>query len=112
MSDIEIATRFLEAMSSRDFETAQRLFAADAEVVAPDGTTSAAEFLQGIREWGGFDNLDLSIEDRVVSEEDGLIVSRSKRVFRWRESDEVAYEQPAEARITVEGGRIKRVEMR
>ncbi len=112
MSDIEIATRYLETMSSRDFEMAQRLFAADAEVVAPDGTTSAAEFLQGVREWGGFDSLDLSIEDRVGTEEDGVIVSRSKRVFRWKESGEVAYEQPAEARVTVEGGRIKRVEMR
>jgi len=81
-------------------------------VIGPDGTTSAAEFLHGVREWGGFDNLDVSIEDRVVTEEEGEIVSRSTRVFRWKGSGEVAYEQPAEARVTVEGGRITRVEMR
>jgi limonene-1,2-epoxide hydrolase len=66
VSDIEIATRFLEAMSWRDFETAKRLFAGDAEVVAPDGTTSAAGFLQGVRELLFGDNPVLNAEVEIV----------------------------------------------
>lgn len=112
MNDIEIATRFLEAMSSRDFETAESLLAGDAEVTGPDGTMPATRFVQGLREWEGLDNLNVSVEDRVVTEEDGEVVSRSKRVFRWKESGEMAYEQPAEARITVASGLVRRVEMR
>jgi low temperature requirement protein LtrA/ketosteroid isomerase-like protein len=112
VNDIEIATRFLEAMSSRDFETAESLLAADAEVTAPDGTLPASEFIRGVREWEGLENLDISVENRVVTEEDGVVVSRSRRVFRWKESGEVAYDQPAEARITIVAGLVTNVEMR
>jgi hypothetical protein len=48
----------------------------------------------------------------VVTEEDGVVVSRSRRVFRWKESGEVAYDQPAEARITIVAGLVTNVEMR
>ena len=111
-TDLEVAQRFLEAMSGRDFDTAAALLSADAAVVGPDGTQSGAEFLSSLREWPGLDNLDLSVRDRVLTEEDGLIVSRATRVFTWKESGEVAYEQPAESRLTVDAGRVVKVEIR
>ena len=111
-SNREIVTRYLEALAARDYDTAASLLAPDAKIVGPDETVSGAVFLQSAREWEGLDNLDISVRDRVISEEDGVFVSRATRVFSWKESGEVAYEQPAEARLSVDAGTIVRVEMR
>src|SRR2546430_237525 len=112
MRDVEIAQRFLEAMSAGDFDAAAVLLAADAEVITPDGTSTGAEFLASMREWPGLDNLEISIRDRVITEEAGVFVSRATRMFTWKESGEVAYEQPAEAELTVDSGRVVRLESR
>ncbi len=111
-SDREIVTCYLEALAARDYDTAASLLAPDAEIVSPEETVSGAVFLQSLREWEGLDNLDISVRDRVISEEDGTFVSRATRVFSWKESGEVAYEQPAEARLSVDAGTIIRVEVR
>jgi hypothetical protein len=86
--------------------------APDAEIITPDGTVTGSEFLQGMRDWGGLDSLDISVRDRVISQESELIVSRATRVFRWKESGEVAYEQPAEVKLIVDAGTITHVDMR
>jgi hypothetical protein len=57
-----------------------------------------------MRKWPGLDNLDISIRDRVITQEGGVFVSRATRVFTWKESGEVAYEQPAEAHVTIDAG--------
>jgi ketosteroid isomerase-like protein len=111
MSDVDLAERYLEALSTRDFEAASGLLADDAEVVTPDGAMPAKAFLEEMRSWPGLDHLELSIEDRQLSEEDGAIVSTARRVFRWRESGEFAYDQPAESRVTVRDGKIVRAEI-
>jgi ketosteroid isomerase-like protein len=112
VSDADLALRYLEAMSVRDFETAELLLARDAEVVvAGEPAISGADFILGVRGFEGLDHLDVTVADRVITEEDGVIVSRSTRVFRWRESGEVAYEQPAEARMTVKDGSITKLEL-
>jgi hypothetical protein len=112
MTDLEIAQRFLEAMRARDFDAAALLLADSAEVVTPDGTKTGAEFLAEMREWPGLDNLDISIRDRVITEEGGLLVSRATRVFTWKDSGEVAHEQPAEAHLTVDAGQVVKFELR
>ncbi len=109
--DIEIAQRYFEAMNARDFDAAAVLLAADAEVVTPDGTKTGAEFLSSLRDWPGLDNLDISIRDRVIRQDGELIVSQATRVFTWKESGDVAYEQQAEAHLNVNSGRIVRLEI-
>ena len=99
-------------MSARDFDAAAALLADDAEVVTPDGTETGAGFLASMREWPGLDNLDVSVRDRVITEEAGEFVSRARRIFTWKESGEVAYEQPAEAKLTVAAGRVVKFELR
>jgi ketosteroid isomerase-like protein len=110
MKNVEIAQRYFGAMGARDFDAAALLLAADAEVITPDGTYTGSEFLASLRDWPGLDNLDISSRDRVLTEEQGVVASRATRVFTWKESGEVAYEQPSEARLTIVAGRIVRLE--
>jgi hypothetical protein len=105
-SDFEIAKRYFDAMAARDYKRAGALLAPDAEIITPDGAVSGSDFLESMRNWSGLDNLDISVRDRVLSEEDGLVVSRAIRVFSWKESGEVAYEQPAEMKMIVTGETI------
>lgn len=51
-------------------------------------------------------NLDISVRDRVITEEAGVFVSRVRRIFNWKDSGKVAYEQAAEARATLDAGRV------
>jgi ketosteroid isomerase-like protein len=110
MTDREIAQRYLEALAAHDLDSAEQLLAPDAEIVMPDETTSGAEFIAAMRAWPGLDNLDVTIEDRVLTEEGGVIVSRARRVFRWKESGDLAYEQAAETRLTIIDGKVARAE--
>ena len=68
-SDSEIAKRYLDALAVRDYETAGALLAPEAEIITPDATVSGSDFLQGMRDWAGLHNLDISVRDRVISEE-------------------------------------------
>jgi hypothetical protein len=112
MGKVKIAQRFLEAVTAGDFDTAAVLLAADAEVVTPDGAETGAEFLASAHESPGLDNLDISIRDRAITEEGGVVVSRARRIFTWKESGEVAYEQPSEAHLTVDAGQVVKFEIR
>src|SRR6266436_4663048 len=111
MTNIEIVRRYLESLDAGDFDAAAVLLSANADVVTPDGTRSGSEFLAGLRGWSGLDNLNIAIRDRVLSEELGVVVSHATRVFTWKESGEVAYEQPAKAHFPVDAGRIVKVEL-
>jgi ketosteroid isomerase-like protein len=111
MDNLAIAQRYLEALAAEDFETASQILDPDAEVVLPGGTVSGTEFITGVRTWEGFDDLDVETTDRVLTEEDGVVVSRARRVFRWKETGEVAYEQAAEVRLTFHDGKIRRAEV-
>ncbi len=112
MRNVEIAQRYFEAMGAGDFDAAAVLLSADAEIVTPGGTQTGAEFLASLRDWPGLDHLDISIRDRVITEEGGVSVSRATRVFTWKESGEVAYEQPAEAHLTIDAGQVVKIELR
>jgi len=47
----------------------------------------------------------------VITEEAALLVSRATRVFSWKESGEIAYEQAAEARATIDAGQVIKLEL-
>ncbi len=51
----------------------------------PNETGTGAEFLAFMRDWPGLDHLDISVRDRVITEEGGVIVSRARRIFTWKE---------------------------
>ena len=94
-----------------DTVAAADLLAADAEVVTPEGVSAGAEFLAAMRVWPGLDNLDISVRDRVITEEAAVFVARATRVFSWKESGEIAYEQAAEARATIDAGQVIKLEL-
>jgi len=64
-----------------------------------------------MRVWPGLDSLDISVRDRVITEEAAVFVSRATRVFSWKESGEIAYEQAAEARATIDAGQVIKLEL-
>jgi hypothetical protein len=74
----------LETIGAGDLDAAAVLLAADAEVVTPNGSHTGSEFLALPRDWPGLDNLDISIRERVFTEEEGVVVSRATRVFSWK----------------------------
>ncbi len=57
-----------------------------------------------------FDHLEGTIVDRKLEQDGDTVTSRATRVMRWRETGEIASEDPVSARLTFRGDKIVKIE--
>ena len=108
---LEVARRYTDAVSARDYETAAALLDDGVEVVPPSGRAYGKREIASAWEGPGFDHLEVSLEDRAFEPDgDCVAVMRGTQVFRWREGGAVAYTRALTTRFHVRDGRILRME--
>ena len=110
---VELAERFAAAMDAEDIETVEEMLAADAEITDPSGKTVPREaWLAAATAELPPAELESTLEGHAFEETPDGIVMSARQVFRWKESGELAYEQPFGAVMHFRGDELVRMEMR
>jgi hypothetical protein len=111
--DAEIAGAFIDAMNRCDHEEAAQLLSEDAEIALPGGVLHGRQaWLDSRRRQPPPDQLTEAVEvDGVSQTTDSTDVS-GRLVQRWRETGEVANEMPVRIALVIDGGLIRRLELK
>jgi hypothetical protein len=108
---VNVARRYSDAVEAGDYETATALLDDELEVVPPSGRPYGKSGLIAAWTGGGFDHLDMTVEDRSFEPDGDGAVMHATQVFRWKEGGELAYTRGLTTRYAIRGGRILRMEL-
>ncbi len=101
----------MEAVLTRDFDTAATFLHPDVETVTPRGTNrGVAAWRQLIENATAHENLEVEQAEPEFDELDGGdVLARTHQVGRWQETGDVAFERDFAVRLTWEDDRIRRI---
>lgn len=112
MSNAELAQRYFDAWNAGDLATIRELVDPGIELVFPRGTFG----LNDVVEWfenpePGPEHLEISLVDRTLEEQGATVVSTVKRVYRWKETGEIANTMRVQATLTCRDGKVVKFEV-
>jgi ketosteroid isomerase-like protein len=107
---LALARAFIEAVTTRDPETAERFLDPDVETVTPRGPVHGIQACrQVLKKAAGDEQFAVEQTEPEFEEIEGEIVARTHEIARWRETGEIAYERDFALRLTLDGERIVRI---
>jgi hypothetical protein len=107
---VEIAKRYVEALSDEDHDTAYALLDAEVEVVSPRRTVRGAEAVRARWQKGAYDHLVPEIDRREYAQQNGFVRATTYMTWRWKEGGEIAYRTKVEGDFMIRNGKIARIE--
>jgi Domain of unknown function (DUF4440) len=105
-----LARAFVEAVTTRDLERAEKFLDPEVETATPRGTVHGiAPCRQVLAKASGNEQFAVEQTEPEFEEIEGEIVARTHEIARWRETGEIAYERDFALRLTLDDARISRI---
>jgi ketosteroid isomerase-like protein len=107
---LALARAFIEAVTTRDLETAEKFLDSDVETATPRGTVHGIPACQQVlTKATGDEQFAVEQTEPEFEEIEGEIVARTHEIARWRATGEIAYERDFALRLTLDDERIVRI---